>query len=119
MPAQKKKDSKSKSLLDDCRSLVGGKPDTSTKENKSGPKKKSSKNQHETVLKKKVVSKIRSRMAKRKESVKNKRPSLLDMCQGMLEGTQAATKHGLCADEVGTKKVIKSDACTRCCKEQK
>ena len=35
----KKKDSKSKSLLDDCRSLVGGKPDTSTKENKSGAKK--------------------------------------------------------------------------------
>ncbi len=105
----KKKDSKSKSLLDDCRSLVGGKPDTSTKENKSGAKKKSSKNQHETALKKKVVSKIRSRMSKRKESVKNKRPSLLDMCQGMLEGTQAATKHGLSADEVGTKKVIKPD----------
>ena len=48
-------------------------------------------------------------MSKRKESVKNKRPSLLDMCQGMLEGTQAATKHGLSADEVGTKKVIKPD----------
>ena len=41
--------------------------------------------------------------------MKNKRPSLLDMCQGMLEGTQAATKHGLSADEVGTKKVIKPD----------
>ena len=63
----KKKDSKSKSLLDDCRSLVGGKPDTSTKENKSGAKKKSSKNQHETALKKKVVSKIRSRMSKEKK----------------------------------------------------
>ena len=105
----KKKDSKSKSLLDDCRSLVGGKADSNTKENKSGAKKKSSKNQHETALKKKVVSKIRSRMTKRKESVKSKRPSLLDMCQGMLEGTQAATNHGLCADEVGIKKAIKAD----------
>ena len=108
----KKKDSKSKSLLDDCRSLVGGKADSNTKENKSGAKKKSSKNQHETALKKKVVSKIRSRMTKRKESVKSKRPSLLDMCQGMLEGTQAATNHGLCADEVGIQKAIKADVNT-------
>ena len=65
-------------------------------------KKKSSKTNKENAIKKKVVSKIRSRMSKRKESVKNKRPSLLDMCQGMLEGTPAANKHGLSANEVGT-----------------
>ena len=107
----KKKESKSKSLLDDCRSLVGNKSDstTTTKENNkttsttTASKKKSSKTNKENAIKKKVVSKIRSRMSKRKESVKNKRPSLLDMCQGMLEGTNAATKHGLSANEVGKK----------------
>jgi hypothetical protein len=102
----KKKEGKPKSLLDDCRSLVGNTVENgAAKENvnkSTASKKKSNKINKENALKKKVVSKIRSRMTKRKESVKNKRPSLLDMCQGMLEGTTAASKHGLSANEVGT-----------------
>ena len=108
LTAGDKKDEKKKStgssLLDECRSIVGGSGKPAASTTKDTASSKATKNWDK--VKKSVTKKQTKKKAARRSSRSTKqsaptKPSLLDLCTNMLKGTDAASKHGLTAGEVG------------------